>query len=155
MRALGCQMDQMSLRQALDQGFPLPPVPPLSPFIPPNSTPPSSPPPPQYVGPIHQGHSRKTRGISSGQHCRPSQVQHLRMALISDFRELEEVYGEHQAWEILKEELEMHCILVYYNVLGCQNCDLTQHPVVYCALSRHHPSHSFHVCPMTQSCPCS
>ena len=79
----------------------------------------------------------------------------LRMALISDFWELEEAYGELRAWEVLKEELEMHRILVYHNVLGCQNCDLTQLPVVYCSQSRHHPAHSLHVCPMTQSCPCS
>ena len=155
MRALGHQMDQMSLHQGLDRGLPLPPVPPSSPFTLASSTPPLSPPPPQYVGPICQGHSRRRRGTGSGQRCRPSRVQRLRMALISNFQELEEAYGEFQVWEILKEELEMHRILVYHNVLGCQNCDLTQHPVVYCSQSRHHPSHSLHVCPMTQSCPCS
>ena len=154
MRALGRQMDRMSLRQGLDQGLPLPPVPPSSPFTPANSIPPSSPPPPQYIGLIRQGCSRRTRGTGSGQRCRPSRVQRLRMALISDFRELEEAYGELRAWETLKEELEMHRIPVYHNVLGCQNCDLTQSPVVYCKQSRHHPSHSLHVCPMTQSCPC-
>ena len=152
MRALGHQMDQMSLRQGLDQGLPLPPIPPSSPCSLPSSIPPPSPPLPQYAGPICQGCSWRMRGSGSGQHCRPSQVQCLRMALISDFWELEEAYGEHRAWVILREELEMHCILVWHNVLGCQNCDLTQQPVVYCRQSRHHPSHSLHVCPMTQSC---
>ena len=54
------------------------------------------------------------------------------MALISDFQILEEVYGEVQAWETLQEELEMHQISVFHNVLGCQNCDLTLSPIVYC-----------------------
>ena len=136
-------------------GLPLPPVPPSSPCVLSNSTPPLSPPPPQYIGLICQGHSQRMRGTGSGQPCRPSRVQRLRMALISNFQELEEVYGELRAWEILREELEMHRISVYHNVLGCQNCDLTQRPTVYCRQSRHHPSHSLHVCPMTQSCPCS
>ena len=111
--------------------------------------------PPQYVGPIRQDRSQRQRRTGSGQHCRPSRVQRLHMGLITDFHQLEEEFGEFQAWRTLREELEMHCISVYHDVLACQNCDLTQSPVVYCSQSRHHPLHSLHVCPMTRSCPCS
>ena len=155
MTGLGRQMERLGLREALDRGLPLPPVPPSSPSNLPTSILPSLPLPPQYVGPIRQDCSRRQRRTGSGQRCRPSRVQRPRMDLITDFRQIEEEFGEFQAWRTLREELEMHRISVYHDVLACQNCDLTRSPVVYCSQSRHHPSHSLHVCPMTQSCPCS
>ena len=121
MMGLGHQMERMGLREALDRGLPLPPVPPSSPSSLPASIPPLSPLPPQYVGPIRQGRSQRQRRTGLGQRCRPSRVQRLCLALITDFRQLEEEFGEFQAWRTLREELEMHRISVYHDVLACQN----------------------------------
>jgi hypothetical protein len=146
--------EKMGLREGLDQGVSLPPVPPLSLSIPHGWIPQPSTPPPRSVGPTRSSRSSRMRPTGSGQRCRPSRVQRLRMSAIADFVEIEEAHGTWEAMQQLGEELEMHRIEVNHDVLGCQNCNLLSSPLQYCKRSRYHVDHPLHQCPLSQYCGC-
>jgi hypothetical protein len=116
---------------------------------------PSNPPLSFVHGPVHPSCLRRKGSPSvSGQRCQPSQLQRVKMAAIRDFLDLEDTWGTREVIQEIGPTLQMCKVEFKHSVLGCQNCNLTSYPYIYCKESHYHPGHSLHLCPQSQYCGC-